>query len=160
LVVGKPNTLGEPIPISAYEEHAFGIVLLNDWSARDIQQWEFTPLGAFNCKNFSTSISPWIVPLDALEPFRVRGPVQDPKPLAYLRQNGRYNIDAHLEASLKPAGAAVASTVCRTQLNTIYWSFAQQLAHHSSAGCNMQPGDLLASGTVSSSVPGGLGCLF
>jgi fumarylacetoacetase len=160
LVIGKPNVQGCPISLAEVEEHAFGVVLLNDWSARDIQQWEAQPLGVFNSKNFATSISPWIVTLAALEPFRVAGPEQDPAPLPYLRQSGKYNIDAHLEASIWPEGAAKPSMICRTQLKTIYWSFAQQLVHQTSAGCNVLPGDLLGSGTVTSSAPGSLACLF
>ena len=160
LVVGKPNALGRPISMLDAPEHAFGVVLLNDWSARDIQQWEAQPLGVFNSKNFSTSISPWIVTLEALEPFRVAGPVQDPLPLPYLQHPGPGNYDAQLEAWIKPAGHRVPSAVCRSKLKDIYWNFAQQLVHQTSAGCNVNPGDLLGSGTVSSSGPNAQACLF
>jgi fumarylacetoacetase len=160
LVVGKPNRLGSPITLGSVGEHAFGVVLLNDWSARDIQHWEAQPLGVFNSKNFSTSISPWIVTLEALEPFMVDGPQQDPVPLPYLRHKGPQNIDANLEAWIQPKDHAAPSTVCRTKLKDLYWNFAQQLVHQTSAGCNVNPGDLLGSGTVSGSLADARACLF
>jgi fumarylacetoacetase len=160
LVVGKANNHGERIAVDSFDEHAFGVVLLNDWSARDIQQWEMQPLGPFNSKNFATTISPWIVPLDALEPFRVKGEDQLPEPLPYLRHVGRRNFDVHLEASILPHSAGISSVVCRSELRTIYWSFAQQLAHQTSAGCRVNPGDLLGSGTISMGTAGSLGCLY
>lgn len=160
LVVGKASVHGERIAIDSFNEHAFGVVLLNDWSARDIQQWEMQPLGPFNSKNFATTISPWIVSLDALEPFRVKAENQLPEPLPYLRQVGLRNFDVHLQASIVPNGSGVASVVCRSELRSIYWSFAQQLAHQTSAGCRVNPGDLLASGTISMGEPGSLGCLY
>lgn len=160
LVIGKGNALGEPISMAQAEEHAFGVMMLNDWSARDIQQWEVQPLGVFNSKNFATSVSPWIVTLEALEPFRVAGPKQEPSPLPYLQQQGDRNFDIHVEAAIWPKGAQKASTVCRSSLKTMYWSFAQQVVHQTSAGCNVQPGDLMGTGTVSSGEPGSLGCLF
>lgn len=160
LVIGKGNRLGEPIHMAQAAEHAFGVVLLNDWSARDIQQWEAQPLGVFNSKNLATSISPWIVTLDALEPYRVCGPAQDPAPLPYLHYEGRGNIDVHLEARIRPSGATAVSTVCRSRLAGLYWNVFQQIVHHTSAGCNLQPGDLLGSGTVSNGADGALGCLF
>lgn len=159
-VIGTANELGAPISLEDAEDHVFGLVLLNDWSARDIQAWEAQPLGVFNSKNLSTSISPWIVTMAALEPFRSGGPKQDPLPLPYLRQSGLRNVKAHLEASILPRGETKASVVCRSRLDTLYWSFAQQVVHQTSAGCNVQPGDLLATGTVSSNEPGALGCLF
>jgi fumarylacetoacetase len=159
-VVGKPNALGERITVDRFGEHAFGIVLLNDWSARDIQQWEMRPLGVFDSKNFSTTISPWIVTLDALEPFRVEGEHQHPAPLQYLRHPGLRNFDVHLEARIWPKDATASSVVCRSELSSVYWSFAQQLVHQTSAGCNVNAGDLLGSGTVSMGTPGSLGCLY
>ena len=160
IVVGSGNEIGRPIPIEEAEDHIFGAVLLNDWSARDIQAWEAQPLGVFNSKNVSTTISPWIVTMAALEAFRVDGPVQDPLPFPYLRQAGSRNVKAHLEASIRPRSEDRASVVCRSGLETIYWSFAQQIVHQTSAGCNVEPGDLLASGTVSSGEAGALGCLY
>ena len=160
LVVGAGNALGDPIAIGQAEQHAFGVVLLNDWSTRDIQAWEAQPLGVFVSKGHRTSISPWIVTFDALEPFRIAGPEQSPKPLPYLDQQGLRNFDVYMQASIKPQDADTASVVCRSNLRYLYWSFAQQLAHHASTGCNMQAGDLLGTGTVSNSNPNGLGCLY
>lgn len=150
-IVGAETALGEPVSVDQAEDLMFGMVLLNDWSARDIQQWEYVPLGPFNAKTFATSISPWIVTMDALEPFRVAGPVQEPIPLPYLQQSGKNNFDIALEVQLKPAAAKVASTICRTNFQTMYWSAAQQLAHHTVSGCNLRVGDLMGSGTVSGS---------
>lgn len=160
LVVGVGNTLGAPIKIGEAERHAFGVVLLNDWSTRDIQAWEAQPLGVFVSKSHRTSISPWIVTLDALEPFRVAGPTQLPEPLPYLAQHGERNFDVQMQASLRPSGQERASVICRTNLKALYWSFAQQVAHHTSTGCNLEPGDLLGTGTVSMSGPGAQGCLY
>jgi fumarylacetoacetase len=148
-IVGEGNALGEPIAVGEAERHIFGMVLMNDWSARDIQQWEYVPLGPFNAKTFATSISPWVVTLDALEPFRVEGPAQDPVPLPYLRQSGKVSVDLHLEVALMPEGAAEPTTVSRTNFRHMYWSMAQQLAHHTVSGCNMRVGDLMGSGTIS-----------
>jgi fumarylacetoacetase len=158
-VVGEGNALADPIPVGEAERHIFGMVLLNDWSARDIQQWEYVPLGPFNSKTFSTSISPWIVTMDALEPFRVAGPLQDPEPLPYLRQSGPHAFDIRLEVALTPAGGA-ATTLTRTNFRYLYWSMAQQLAQHTVSGCNARVGDLMASGTISGSTPDSLGSLL
>jgi fumarylacetoacetase len=158
-VVGDGNALADPIPVGEAEQHIFGMVLLNDWSARDIQQWEYVPLGPFNSKTFSTSISPWIVTMDALEPFRVAGPLQDPEPLPYLRQSGPHAFDIRLEVALTPAGGA-ATTLTRTNFRYLYWSMAQQLAQHTVSGCNARVGDLMASGTISGSTPDSLGSLL
>jgi fumarylacetoacetase len=149
-VVGEGNALGVAVPTAAAEEHIFGLVLMNDWSARDIQQWEYVPLGPFNSKTFATSISPWIVTLDALEPFRVAGPPQQPQPLPYLMQAGPHAFDIELALRLKPRGGE-AVTICRTNFRYLYWSMAQQLAHHTISGCNLRVGDLLGSGTISGS---------
>jgi len=148
-VIATNSELGHPIPIAKAEEHIFGLVLMNDWSARDIQHWEYLPLGPFNSKSFATSISPWIVTLEALKPFRVEGPRQDPVPLPYLQQNGPRGVNIELEARLRPDGAREATTICRTNFGYMYWSMAQQLAHHTVSGCNVRVGDLLGSGTVS-----------
>jgi fumarylacetoacetase len=148
-IVGRGNALGEPIPCGKAEEHIFGMVLLNDWSARDIQAWEYVPLGPFNAKTFATTISPWIVTMDALEPFRTEQPGQSPEPLSYLRHDGRHAFDIQLEARLRPEGAPEATTLSRTNFKYMYWSMAQQLAHHTVSGCNTRVGDLMGSGTIS-----------
>ena len=158
-IVGAGNALGEPIPVTRAREHVFGMVLMNDWSARDIQQWEYIPLGPFNSKSFATSISPWIVTMEALEPFLVAGPAQDPPPLPYLETGGAQAYDVRLEASLAPAGKP-ATTICRTNLRHLYWSVAQQLAHHTVSGCNLRVGDLMGSGTISGPTPDSLGSLL
>jgi fumarylacetoacetase len=142
------------------EDHIFGVVLMNDWSARDLQQWEYVPLGPFNSKSFGTTISPWVVTLDALEPFRVQGPPQDPAPLPYLRQHGAHGFDVQLEVALRREGASGSTTVCRTNFRHMYWSMAQQLAHHTVSGCNTRVGDLMASGTISGPAPESFGSLL
>jgi fumarylacetoacetase len=158
-IIGEGNALGEPIPIAEAERHIFGVVLMNDWSARDIQQWEYVPLGPFNSKTFATSISPWIVTMDALEPFRVAGPPQDPSPLPYLAQAGAHAFDIRLEVALAPAGGA-ATTLCRTNFRYLYWSMAQQLAQHTVSGCNTRVGDLMGSGTISGATSDAWGSLL
>lgn len=147
-VIGKANALGEPIPVNEAEDYIFGLMLFNDWSARDIQKWEYVPLGPFLAKNFISTIAPWIVTLEALEPFRVEGPVQEPEVLPYLRYKGKGNFDVNLFVDLAPEGAE-AETICRSNFKYMYWNMAQQLAHHTSGGCNMQIGDVCASGTIS-----------
>ncbi|WP_028216055.1 fumarylacetoacetase [Paraburkholderia oxyphila] len=159
-IVGRGNALGEPIACEQAEEHIFGMVLLNDWSARDIQQWEYVPLGPFNAKTFATTISPWIVTLDALEPFRVAQPAQEPQPLEYLRHAGNHAFDIGLEVLLRPAGASEATTIARTNFRHMYWTMAQQLAHHTVAGCNTRVGDLMGSGTISGPTPDSFGSLL
>jgi fumarylacetoacetase len=158
-IVGEGNSLGEPIAVDDAERHIFGMVLMNDWSARDIQHWEYVPLGPFNSKTFATSISPWIVTLDALEPFRVPGPAQQPPPLPYLAQRGAKAFDIRLELSLKPGGGEAAA-VCRTNFKYLYWSMAQQLAHHTVSGCNTRVGDLMGSGTISGPTADSCGSLL
>ena len=158
-IVGVGNPLGEPVPAMRARERMFGMVLLNDWSARDIQQWEYIPLGPFNSKSFATSMSPWIVTMDALEPFRVPGPVQEPPSLRYLETDGPQAYDIHLEAALAPLGGAP-TTICRTNFRHMYWSVAQQLAHHTVSGCNLRPGDLMGSGTISGPTPDSFGSLL
>jgi fumarylacetoacetase len=159
-VVGPGNALGEPIPIDRAEEHVFGLVLLNDWSARDVQAWEYVPLGPFLGKSFATTISPWVVPLAALEPFRVAGPAQAPAPLPYLRQPGPGAFDVHLEVYLQGEGMQESQRICASNFRHLYWSIAQQVAHHTVNGCNLQPGDLLASGTVSGPTPASYGSML
>lgn len=147
-VVGKDTTLGESVSTSEAEDYIFGLVLFNDWSARDIQKWEYVPLGPFLAKNFASSISPWIVTLDALEPFRVEGPEQKPEVLPYLQFEGKRNYDVNLEVALAPEGGE-AETICRSNFKYMYWNMAQQLAHHTVNGCNINVGDMMASGTIS-----------
>ena len=142
------NKLGEPIPIADAEEYIFGLVLFNDWSARDIQKWEYVPLGPFLGKSFASSISPWIVTLDALEPFRVDSPVQEPSPFPYLRQDGAGSFDIHLEVDLIPESGG-SNTICRSNFRYMYWTMAQQLAHHTVNGCKVNSGDMMGSGTIS-----------
>jgi fumarylacetoacetase len=161
---GPGNRLGEPVPIGSAADHIFGLVLVNDWSARDIQRWEYRPLGPFLAKSFATSISPWIVPLAALEPFRVAGPPQLPAPLPYLQSRGDWAFDIQLEARLQSAQMLKEGyapiILTRTNFKYLYWNMAQQLAHHTSNGCNLRPGDLLASGTISGPEPGSYGSLL
>ncbi|SIR52429.1 fumarylacetoacetate hydrolase [Peribacillus simplex] len=147
--IGTGNPLGEPIPVNQAENHVFGLVLVNDWSARDIQAWEYQPLGPFLSKSFATSISPWVVPLEALEPFRTAGPQQDPEPFPYLQQtkDGAFNIN--LEVHLAPENTEQATRITNTNFSYMYWSIAQQVAHHTITGCNIRPGDMHGSGTIS-----------
>jgi fumarylacetoacetase len=149
VVVGQPSTMGEMLTEQRAEEMIFGFVLLNDWSARDIQQWEYVPLGPFQAKAFATSISPWVVTRDALEPFRVNGPTQDPAPLPYLKQALANNYDLQLDVGLRTAQMNETARICRTNFKYMYWSSVQQLMHHASSGCAMNVGDLLGSGTIS-----------
>ncbi|MFM0174597.1 fumarylacetoacetase [Paraburkholderia sediminicola] len=159
-VIGAGNALGEPVACADAEAHIFGMVLLNDWSARDIQQWEYVPLGPFNAKTFATTISPWIVTLDALEPFRVAQPAQEPQPLAYLRHDGEHAFDITLEVKLRPHQAKEASTIALTNFKHMYWTMAQQLAHHTVSGCNTRVGDLMGSGTISGPTEDSFGSLL
>jgi fumarylacetoacetase len=148
--IGPGNALGTRIPISSARDHIFGMVLVNDWSARDIQKWEYVPLGPFLAKNFGTSISPWVVTLDALEPFRTSGPSQDaPRPLPYLQCDEPMAYDVRLEVLLQTPKMSDGCRICLSNFKHMYWNVAQQLAHHTVNGCNLQPGDLLASGTIS-----------
>lgn len=159
-LIGSGNPLGAPIPIAKATEHIFGLVLMNDWSARDVQAWEYQPLGPFLAKNFCTSISPWVVTLEALEPFRKLLPAQDPAPLPYLRAPNDFTYDIQLEASLQTKTLASPHVITRTNFQNLYWSIAQQLAHHTANGCNLQPGDLLASGTISGPTEESRGCML
>jgi fumarylacetoacetase len=149
VVIGQASAMGEMISESQAEEMIFGFVLLNDWSARDIQQWEYVPLGPFQAKAFATSISPWVVTREALAPFRLQGPEQTPVPLPYLRQTLANNYDLALEVGLRVGAMNEAHSICRTNFKYMYWSSVQQLMHHASSGCAMNVGDLLGSGTIS-----------
>ena len=153
------NVLGEPIPVEDAEDFIFGMVLFNDWSARDIQKWEYVPLGPFLAKNFASSISPWIVTLDALEPFRVQSPKQNPEPLPYLQQSGEKGFDIHLEASIAPEGGEE-TTVSKSNFKYMYWTMAQQLAHHTINGCKINSGDMMGSGTISGPTPDTYGSML
>ncbi|HTU19625.1 MAG TPA: fumarylacetoacetase [Gemmataceae bacterium] len=158
--IGPGNALGQPIPIAQAEEHLFGMVILNDWSARDIQAWEYVPLGPFLGKNFATSISPWVVTLEALEPFRVAASPQDPPPLPYLLEPSRTTYDIQLEVHLQGEKMGEARRICASNFRHLYWTLAQQVAHHTVCGCNLRPGDLLASGTISGPTPDSYGSLL
>ena len=159
-LIGPPNSLGEPVPIDRAVDHIFGFVLMNDWSARDVQAWEYQPLGPFLAKNFCTSISPWVVTLEALEPFRKPLPLQDPEPLPYLRAKNDFTFDIQLEAYLQTVKMQAPHIITRTNFQNLYWSISQQLAHHTVGGCNLQPGDLLASGTISGPTEESRGCML
>jgi fumarylacetoacetase len=168
--IGTGNDLGDVIPIERAEQHVFGVCLLNDWSARDIQMWEYQPLGPFLAKSFATSISPWVVTLDALEPFRApafRRPDGDPAPLPYLEAEAvraRGGIDLRLEVALSTARMRemheAPHVVSRSSLRHLYWTIGQMVAHHASNGCNLRPGDLLGTGTVSGPTRESRGCLL
>ena len=158
-VVGKDTTLGQPISVANAEDHIFGLLLFNDWSARDIQRWEYQPLGPFLGKNFASCVSPWVVPLEALRDFRIAGPPQSPEPLPYLQSSGNRNYDIQLEVALQAEGQT-STTVCRSNTRYLYWNMAQQLAHHTVNGCNVRVGDLMASGTISGEAPESGGSLL
>jgi fumarylacetoacetase len=159
-VTGPGNALGTAIPTGEARERIFGFVLVNDWSARDVQRWEYQPLGPFLGKSFATSVSPWIVPLEALEPYRVPAPPQDPEPLPYLRTEEDWALDLALEVALVPAGADRETVVARTNARGLYWTAPQQLAHATVNGTSVRPGDLYASGTISGPDPGTYGSLI
>lgn len=148
-LIGTGNKQGLPVSVEEAEDYIFGLVLVNDWSARDIQSWEYQPLGPFLAKNFATSISPWVVPLEALEPFRVPAPKQDPEPLPYLRQNSPGSFNIKLEVYLQCESMKRPDRISVSNFRYLYWTMAQQIAHHTISGCNLRPGDLLASGTIS-----------
>lgn len=152
--IGPASQLGCPISVAAARDHIFGMVLVNDWSARDIQKWEYQPLGPFTAKNFGTSISPWVVPLEALEPFRCNGPEQTTPILPYLRSQGESAYDINLEIYLQN------SCISRSNFKHLYWNICQQLAHHTITGCNIKPGDMMASGTISGPSEESLGSML
>jgi len=158
-ITGKESKLGESIPIEQTEEYIFGMVLFNDLSARDIQKWEYVPLGPFLAKSFGSVISPWIVTMEALQPFRVEGPKQDPPVLPYLKSEGKDNYDIQLEVSLTPDNGAE-TTLCRSNYKYLYWSVKQQLAHQTVNGCNIRIGDMYGSGTISGPSPDSYGSML
>ncbi|MDI9310383.1 MAG: fumarylacetoacetase [Limnohabitans sp.] len=154
------NLMGENIPIGEAEDYIFGMVLLNDWSARDIQKWEYVPLGPFLAKNFASSISPWIVTMDALEPFRCASPKQeDPKPLPYLQQTGDHSFDINLQVGITPENGEE-TIISNTNFKYMYWTMSQQLAHHTINGCRINSGDMMGSGTLSGPIEGSLGSML
>jgi fumarylacetoacetase len=168
--IGRGNELGDPVPLERAEEHLFGLGLLNDWSARDIQRWEYQPLGPFLAKNFGTTVSPWVVTLDALEPFRIPAsprPAGDPAPLPYLaaeanQQRGGFGVEltVHLSSAAMRARGLDPVRLSRSALGGMYWTVAQLITHHASNGCNLRPGDLLGTGTISGAEPENRGCLL
>jgi fumarylacetoacetase len=158
-ITGKKTMLGESVSTKEAEDYIFGLILFNDLSARDIQKWEYVPLGPFLGKNFGSVISPWIVTLDALEPFRVPGPVQEPKVLSYLQFEGDHNFDIQLDVFIRP-GDQSQTRVCQSNYRYMYWNMVQQLAHQTSNGCNINVGDIYASGTISGPDPGSFGSML
>jgi fumarylacetoacetase len=159
-LIGRGNPLGQPIPIAEARDHVFGLVLVNDWSARDIQRWEYVPLGPFLSKNLATSVSPWVVTLEALEPFRTSAPAQEPEPLPYLRRVSDSAYNLALEVHLLTSALREPVCICRTNFKEMYWDLGQQIAHHTINGCNLEVGDLLASGTISGPEPDSWGSLL
>lgn len=159
-VGGKTNMVGQPIRMSDIEKNLFGLVILNDWSARDIQRWEYQPLGPFLAKNFATTISPWIVTFDALEEFKTDNHAQNPEPLPYLRHDDKFNFDINLEVLYKPSQLGESKTICRSNFKYLYWTVKQMLAHHTITGCNVNPGDLLGTGTISGPEEGTFGSMM
>ena len=158
-VINKETALGSSVTTAQAEDHIFGLLLFNDWSARDIQKWEYVPLGPFLAKNFGSTVSPWIVTLEALEPFKTDSPEQDPEVLPYLQFTGKKNYDIRLEVDIiTPAGAA--KTISNSNFKYMYWNMCQQLAHHTANGCNIQVGDLYASGTISGPTPDSYGSML
>ena len=160
-VVGRGNDIGQPIAVDEANDHIFGMVLLNDWSARDIQKWEYVPLGPFNAKTFASEVSPWIVTMDALAPFKTACPTQEPKPLAYLNEKDSNNsFDINLSVELLPENSDEATVVCETNFKYMYWSMAQQLTHHTITGCKVEVGDMMGSGTISGPTPDSYGSML
>jgi len=168
--IGAGNSMADPVSISRAREHLFGLCLVNDWSARDVQKWEYQPLGPFLAKNFATTVSPWVVTMEALEPFRVAAATRadgDPAPLPYLSDdddqahgNLAITIETYLETTRMREAKLAPFLVSRGNFAGMYWTFAQMLAHHASNGCNLRPGDLIASGTVSGESRDSAGCLL
>ena len=148
-IIGKNSSLGQSVSTNQAEEYIFGKVLFNDWSARDIQKWEYVPLGPFLGKSFASSISPWVVTIEALDPFKVKGPAQDPEVLEYLKYEGLKNYDINLSVSIIPEKSDIESVICRSNFKYMYWNMSQQIAHHTINGCNLNIGDIMASGTIS-----------
>ncbi len=161
-IVGKTNEIGIAIDVNEAEDYVFGFSLFNDWSARDIQRWEYVPLGPFLSKNFFSSVGAWVVPIEELEPFRVDAEVQNPEVLPYLKEKNRRNFDITLEVYLLPYGDKTGLEVllCTSTFKNMYWTVAQQIAHHTVNGCNLNVGDLLGSGTISGKTQDSFGSLL
>ncbi|WMX15015.1 MULTISPECIES: fumarylacetoacetase [unclassified Aureispira] len=158
-VVGQSTKMGQSISTAEADDYIFGLALFNDWSARDIQKWEYVPLGPFLAKNFASTVSPWIVTLDALEPFRTEGYEQDPEVLPYLKYEGKKNYDIKLQVAIQPNGGEE-KVVCNSNFKHMYWTMTQQLAHHTVNGCNVNVGDMCASGTISGPTPDSYGSML
>lgn len=158
-VIGKQTKLGDSVSTSEAEDYIFGLILFNDWSARDIQKWEYVPLGPFLGKNFASTVSPWVITLEALEPFRVPGPKQDPEVLPYLQYSGEKNYNINLEVEIQPEQGQ-GKVVSQSNFKYMYWNMCQQLAHHTVNGCNINVGDLYASGTISGPTPDSYGSML
>lgn len=158
-IIGKSTELGDTLTTSNAADHIFGMVLFNDWSARDVQKWEYVPLGPFLAKSFASSISPWIVTMEALAPFKVAGPTQEPAVLPYLQYSGEQNFDIDLEVALTPQDADT-SLICQSNFKYMYWNMPQQLTHHTMNGCNVNVGDMMASGTISGPTPDSFGSML
>ena len=148
-IIGKNSSLGSSISTTNSQDYIFGKVLFNDWSARDIQKWEYVPLGPFLGKSFASSISPWVVTMEALDPFRIAGPIQEPDVLDYLKFDGLKNYDINLSVSITPEDSNIESIICNSNFKYMYWNMNQQIAHHTVNGCNLNVGDMMASGTIS-----------
>ena len=160
-VVGKGNLISQPIAIDDAADHMFGMVLQNDWWAREIKEWEEVPLGPYNAKTFASQVSPWIVTMDALAPFSTACPDQEPAPLAYLNEkDGDSSFDIHLSVELLPDEAETATILCKTNFKYMYWSMAQQLTHHTITGCKVEIGDMMGSGTISGPTPDSYGSML
>ncbi len=159
-LIGPGTQLGSPLKISEARNHIFGVVLVNDWSARDIQRWEYQPLGPFQSKSFATSISPWVITLEALEPLICAGPLQEPSPLPYLKRESDFTLDINLEISLQTELMSIPETISRTNSKYLYWDILQQVTHHTANGCNLNTGDLLATGTISGPEKNSFGSLL
>jgi len=158
-ITGRATALGDSISTAQAEDYIFGLVLFNDWSARDLQRWEYVPLGPFLAKNFGSTISPWVVTLEALEPFKTEGPTQEPEVLPYLKYTGKKNYEINLEVAIRtPTG--ISKTVSQSNFKYMYWNMAQQLAHHTVNGCNICVGDMYASGTISGPTPDSYGSML
>jgi len=160
VIIGKQNKMGHPVKVKDAHEHVFGLVLLDDWSARDIQAWEYQPLGPFLAKNFATTISPWIITLEALEPFAVDLPAQNPKPLPYLFEEKLKSWDIPINVQMKSKNGNEFHKISTTNYKYMYWTINQQIAHHTVTGCQLNVGDILGSGTISGLEPDSYGSLF
>ncbi|MDY0075975.1 MAG: fumarylacetoacetase [Bacteroidales bacterium] len=158
-ITSAKTNLGDSIPVEDAEDAIFGLVLFNDLSARDLQRWEYVPLGPFLAKSFGSVISPWVITMEALEPFRTQGPKQEPEVLPYLKTTGEHNFDIELQVAIQPKNSE-AAMVCQSNFKYLYWNMAQQLAHQTVAGCNINPGDMYASGTISGKAPDSFGSLL